>query len=102
MKRVILPVLVLAVLIMPCGLFAQQENVSFAQPSAVSLAGSFPMKQSQLVQNNEPFVYKGFDNPNDYNWEGDWDPRVDRDWNSNYDHDRDIVSPPAEPAPSRD
>jgi hypothetical protein len=59
------------------------------------LAGSLPTRQVQYVQRNEPFVYEGFDNPNDYNWQGNWDPRADRNWNNRNDnHDRDIGNSP--------
>lgn len=105
MKRAMLHVLVLAALVYPIALlclFADQENVSFAQRNAVSHAGSITMKQIQYVQENEPFVYEGFDNPNDYNWEGDWDARADRDRNGRYEDDRDTDKSPGATAPSKD
>jgi hypothetical protein len=60
-----------------------------------SHAGSNSVEQIQYVQKNKPFVYEGFDNPNDYNWVGNWDPRLDRNWNRRYnDHDRDSGNSP--------
>lgn len=65
-------------------------------------AGTFPIKQIQYVEKNAPFVYEGFDGPNDYNWEGNWDPRADRDYDNHYNRDRDRGGSPATTAPCRD
>jgi hypothetical protein len=52
-------------------------------------AGTVPIILAQVVQHNEPFVYGALNGPNDYNWEGDWNPRMDRDWYDHYHRDRD-------------
>ena len=67
-----------------------------------SNAGTVPIKQIQYVEKNAPFVYQGFDGPNDYNWEGNWDPRADRDRDNYYNRDRDAGSSSATTAPCRD
>ena len=67
-----------------------------------SHAGTVPIKQIQYVEKNAPFVWEGFDNPNDYNWQGDWDPRADRDWDRHYNHDRDTAGSPGATARCRD
>jgi hypothetical protein len=67
-----------------------------------SYGGSIPIIKVQIVQRNPPFVYEGFDNPNDYNWQGNWDPRSDPDWNRHYNHERDTGNSQSATAPCRD
>ena len=64
-------------------------------------AGTASVHQIQYVEKNAPFVYEGFDNPNDYNWQGNWDPRLDRDWDNHYNHDRDAAGSPGAKARCR-
>jgi len=65
-------------------------------------AGPAPIMLAQAVQDNEPFVYQALDNPNDYNWQGTWDPRSDPDWNRTYNRDRDKGASSRAAAPCRD
>jgi hypothetical protein len=72
---------------------------SFVVP--LSHAGTVPIKQIQYVEKNAPFVYEGFDNPNDYNWQGNWDPRSDRDLDRSNNRDRDRGGSSGASAPCR-
>jgi hypothetical protein len=92
MNRIKIGLLILILVFAASGLF----------PALSSHAGSITMKQIQYVQENKPFVYEGFDSPNDYNWEGDWDPRADRDWDRHNDYDRDTGNSPGATTPCGD
>lgn len=81
-------------------------TIVFGALSAFSVgcgsAGTVPIELAQAVQHNEPFVYQGFNGPNDYNWLGDWTPGQDRDRYNDYGRDRDRGSASGAGAPCRD